>query len=148
MLFRGNVYVGSSTGVLDAISARTGAIVWSVNAGSAISVQPIVSNGTDVAVGTADQILTFYDSASGSFVGNQVTAAINGLTSTGQIVLIASPSGIRLVNGPVNGSTNWSFTGTGVPVFAAPGVLLNGDMFAAGTDGVLRAFSVPGRGIA
>jgi hypothetical protein len=48
-----------------------------------------------------------------------------------------------MIQGPIYVRTTWLFSaGTG---FAAAGVFLNGDGLVAGTDGLLRGITTPGR---
>jgi outer membrane protein assembly factor BamB len=149
MIYRGDVYVGSSTGSLDVMDVGTGASAWSVDTGSAISVAPIITLGNTATVATAAGTLSYYDASTGALINTQTFAnlPITGLSCTGGLVLITSTYGLRLISAPYYPDAIWSLKGGGIPAFPAAGVLLNGDVFAAGADGLLRAFSIPGRGI-
>jgi hypothetical protein len=51
-----------------------------------------------------------------------------------------------MIEGPKYVRMTWVFrNAAGYP---SPGVFLNGDMFVAGNDGLLRGFTTPGRAMA
>ena len=93
--------------------------------------------------------LSYYNASNGSFINTEMfNLTITGLTCTGRIVLLTSTDGLRLVSAPFAPTALWNFRVRGNQADLAPGVLLNGDMFAAGVDGTVRAFTIPGRAIA
>jgi outer membrane protein assembly factor BamB len=149
MIYRSDVFVGSSNGSLYAINAKSGVSAWSVDTGAAVSVPPIITETSDVSVANAADNISYYDAFSGSLINTTVLGVpITGLASTGLIILVTSTSGLRLLAGPFAATSDWVYSGKGIPAFDSPGVLLNGNVFAAGDDGTLRAYTIPGRSIA
>ena len=51
----------------------------------------------------------------------------------------------RCYEGRADTKIDWHFAKA--DTFVAPVVILNGEVFAAGTDGVLRAFVIPGNAV-
>ena len=145
MISAGTVFVASSDGSVHAIDEATGAVDWTVATGSAISAPPILAYGL-VTVGNQAGVVLYVRPTTGALVSTQAFFGhpITGVTATDSIILLTSSSGqLGLIQGPKYVRMTWLFSaGSG---FAAAGVFLNGDVFVAGTDGLLRGFTTPGR---
>jgi serine/threonine-protein kinase len=145
MISGGTVFVASSDGSLYAIDEATGAINWTVDTGSAVSAQPILAYGM-VTVGNVAGAVSYLRPTTGALVSTQAFFGhpITGITATDSIILLTSGSGqLGMIQGPKYVRMIWLFSaGSG---FAAAGVFLNGDIFVAGTDGLLRGFTTRGR---
>ena len=145
MISGGTVFVASSAGSLYAIDEATGATDWTADTGSAISASPILAYGM-VTVGNKAGAVSYFRPTTGALVSTQAFFGhpITGITATDSIILLTSSSGhLGMIQGPKYVRMTWLFTGGAA--FAAPGVFLNGDVFVAGTDGLLRGFTTPGR---
>jgi outer membrane protein assembly factor BamB len=147
MISSGNLYVGSSNGSVYAFNESTGAALWSAATGSAVAAAPIIAYD-DVTVGNAAGAVSYYNQASGKKINTQSFFAhpITGITSTQGIILLTSSWGLGMIEGPKYVRMTWLQPNTSG--YAAPGVFLNGDMFVAGLDGVIRGYTTPGRPIA
>jgi outer membrane protein assembly factor BamB len=149
MIDAGTVFAGSSAGSAFGLVETTGATRWSASVGSAIAAAPIMAFNTDVAFGDASGKLSYFAPANGSSRGtqNQFGHAITGLSFTGSIIMMTSSSGdLGLIQGSHFLLMSWKYHASAG--YASPGVLLNGDMFVLGGDGVLRAFTTPDRTVA
>ena len=161
-LSNGRVYAFGATGILNALDAATGALIWSKNAaadtGKAIpmwgfSSSPLVENG-EVIVATAGT-LAAYDLATGrrrwigpvrgSSYSSPHLATIDGVR---QILLLAPP-GIMSVN-PADGTLLWEHTFDGgaivQPAFAENGDVLINAISATGGQGLRRLAIAHGLG--
>jgi outer membrane protein assembly factor BamB len=148
MIDSGSVYVASSTGDVVGLDLTSGTSEWSMTTGSAITAPPILADGR-VLVGDAAGDLSYFSLTTGARTSfqTQFGKPITGLSCTGSVVLLSSSSGeLAMIQGAHYLKINWTYKGTSG--YASPGVLLNGDIFALGEDGVLRAFTTPGRSIA
>ncbi|HMG33198.1 MAG TPA: PQQ-binding-like beta-propeller repeat protein [Blastocatellia bacterium] len=161
-LSRGRVYTFGATGILNALDARNGAVVWSRNAASdtgtktpgwGFASSPLVVN--DLVIVAASGRLAAYDSATGN--PRWMAPARGGsyssphLMSIGgvQQVLLLSSTGVTSVS-PADGAVLWEYGWTGVPILqparTAEGDLLitTGDM--AGGVGTRRIAVAHGSG--
>jgi outer membrane protein assembly factor BamB len=142
----GIVYVGSSNGSVFALAESSGATDWSADAGSAITAPPVFGP-SHVIIGTAAGDISYFDLTTGTLYNTQAQFKdpITGLTYA-DVLFITSTSGeLGLIQGANYTPMNWTFHAS--KGFAAPAVLLNGDVFVLGEDGLLRAFTTPGRSI-
>ncbi len=147
MITSDKVYIGSSDGSLYAFNVATGKALWSAATGSSITAAPIVAYGR-VTVGNAGGSVSYFDATSGALINTQAFFGhpITGITSTKGIILLTSPWGLGMIEGPHYVRMTWLFRNTAG--YSASGVFLNGDMFVAGADGLLRGFTTPGRAMA
>ena len=74
-----------------------------------------------------------------------VGSPIDGLTGTKGIYIVATSAGLSLLRGSGGTRVDWHYAKPNT--FVAPVVILNGEVFAAGSDGALRAFVIPGNGV-
>jgi hypothetical protein len=101
-----------------------------------------------VTVGDEAGAVRYFDQTTGTLINTQAFFGhpISGITSTLGLVALTSPWGLGMISGPHYVRMTWVFTqGAG---YAAPAVFLNGDLFVAGSDGLLRGFTTPGRPMA
>lgn len=148
MLSAADVYVASSSGALAAVTVATGAKAWSVKTAGAVAAPPILAYG-DVTVGTTSGDVSYYDASTGALVNTQTQFGepVTGLAFTDSVLLLTSSSGeLGLIQGAKYLLMTWIFKAS--TDFASAGVMLNGDVFVAGEDGLLRAFTTPGRAVA
>lgn len=148
MVDGGTVYVGSGTRSVFALGESDGSVQWTKAVSGAVVAPPILAFG-NVVVGDSTGTLTYFDPTSGVVTSTQTQFGhpITGLAVAGSDILMTSSSGDA---GIIQTSTyllmDWSFTSP--DGYASAGVLLNGDVFLLGRDGMLRSFTTPGRAVA
>jgi outer membrane protein assembly factor BamB len=142
------VVVASSTGAVTDLTLAKGTVVWRASTGSAVTAPPVESYGNLVTVGNAAGVVTYYSAAKGSVVNTQAFFGhpITGITSTQGIILLTSTWGLGMIEGAQYVRMTWLFPRAAG--YATAGVFLNGDLFVAGGDGLIRGFTVPGRAMA
>jgi len=143
----GRVYTLGATGILNALDAITGAVIWSRNVSADTKVKvpmwgfsssPIVIDGTVVIA--ASGRLAAYDAATGSLRWTGPTGrggsyssphlvTIDGVT---QLVMLSS-SGATSVS-PADGSVLWKHDYPGAVVIIQPSVLPDGDVLISTTE--------------
>lgn len=137
------ILVGNEKGTVYALDETTGALAWSHATGGSITSAAVVTHGGDVGVGSGDGNVYDYLMPSGKLDSTQpVGSPIDGLTGTDGIYIVATSAGLSLLRGPGGTRVDWHYAKS--DTFESPVVILNGEVFAAGTDGVLRAFVIPG----
>jgi outer membrane protein assembly factor BamB len=153
-LSNGRVYTVGATGIVNALDARTGAVVWSHNAGSdtrvkvpgwGFSSSPLVID--DLVVVAASGALVAYDRATGaqrwlrpSSGGSYSSPHRVTLDGVVQIVLLggAGAAGVS----PADGTVLWENAWEGVPI-VQPAMTADGDVLvttggAGGGEGIRR----------
>ena len=145
-LVNGRVYAFGATGILNALDARTGAVVWSRNAASETKVEtptwgfsssPLVTG--DLVIVAIAGTLAGYDLASGKprWVGPKHAFSYSSphLVTIGDVaqVLLLSPPGVVSVT-PSDGTLLWehAFEGGGI---VQPTVTPDGDVLISGLAG-------------
>jgi outer membrane protein assembly factor BamB len=146
MIDDGIVYVASSSGSIFALAETSGATDWSASTGSAISAPPILT-ASRLVVGTAAGHISYYGLTTGKLYNTQTQFGhpITGLTYAGVLFMTSSDGELGLIQGAKYLVMNWKFHAPAG--FASPGVIVNGDAFVLGEDGLLRAFTTPGRAV-
>jgi outer membrane protein assembly factor BamB len=161
-LSNGRVYALGGTGLLNALDARTGAVVWSRNAAAdtkmevpqwGISSSPLVID--DIMIVATGGTLAGYDAATGAprWVGpshvfsysSPHLVTIDGMAQ----VLLVSPPGVVSVN-PSDGTLLWEHTWEGgaivQPAVTPDGDVLFSNMAATGGSGIRRLKVTHGSG--
>ena len=140
------VLVGSENDTFYAVDEASGKVAWARACGGPITSSAVVTHGGGVGVGSGDGDVYNFSIPSGKLDSTQpVGAPINGLTGTDGIYIVATSSGLSLLRGSGGTKIDWHYAKA--DTFVAPVVILNGEVFAAGTDGVLRAFVIPGNAV-
>jgi outer membrane protein assembly factor BamB len=153
-LVNGRVYTFGATGILNALDARTGAVVWSRNAASETKVEtptwgfsssPLVTG--DLVIVAIAGTLAGYDLASGKprWVGPKHAFSYSSphLATIGDVaqVLLLSPPGVVSV-APSDGTLLWehAFEGGGIvqPSVTPDGDVLISNLAGTGGSGVRR----------
>jgi hypothetical protein len=153
-LVNGRVYAFGATGILNALDARTGAVVWSRNAASEAKVEtpmwgfsssPLVTG--DLVIVAIAGTLAGYDLASGKprWVGPKHAFSYSSphLVTIGDVpqVLLLSPPGVVSVT-PSDGKLLWehAFEGGAIvqPTVTSDGDVLISNLAGAGGSGVRR----------
>jgi outer membrane protein assembly factor BamB len=140
----GVMYIGSDDGNVYALSAGTGAKLWSFATGGPVSSSPAVANGV-VYVGSTNDNVYALNAATGAkvwrfttFFGvNSSPAVVNGVVYVGVNGSIGAGGVIALSTS--TGALLWSFT-TGGEVVSSPAVA-NGVVYVNSDDGNLYALS-------
>jgi len=144
-LAKGRVYTFGATGILNALDAGTGAVVWSRNAASdtgaklpqwGFSSSPLVLDEA-VIVATAGQLAS-YDISTGNrrWLGSAGGAGYSSpqllsIAGVAQIVLV-SAAGVSSV-APVDGKLLWQHLWPGYPI-VQPGLTADGDVLISVSD--------------
>jgi outer membrane protein assembly factor BamB len=144
-LSNGHVYTFGATGILNALDARNGAVVWSRNAGSDTGVKapgwgftssPLVVN--DLVIVAASGRLVGYDIATGKprwlgpvRAGSYSSPQLMTIDGVSQ-VLLQSGAGVTSV-GPADGSLLWEHEWPGVPILQ-PAQTSDGDVLITTGD--------------
>jgi outer membrane protein assembly factor BamB len=141
----GTVYVGSTTGTFYALKETTGATDWSAVTSGPITAAANIAT-TYVVVGSQGGDVNSYNMGSGALTGTEpVGSPVTGVVSTIGISVAGTSTGRLALNREPTGEVKtWEYTGAS-PSYPAPGVLLNGEFFVAGSNGELQAFAIPGR---
>jgi outer membrane protein assembly factor BamB len=145
-LHDGRVYALGATGVLNALDARTGAVIWSRNAASetkvefplwGISSSPLVID--DVVIVATAGTLAGYDLATGAprWIGPQHAFSYSSphlvtIDGVPQIVLLSSPGVVSI--SPSDGELLWEHTTEGGGI-VQPAVTPDGDILISGLAG-------------
>jgi outer membrane protein assembly factor BamB len=158
----GRVYALGATGILNALDARDGAVVWSRNAASDTGTEipgwgfassPLVTG--DVVVVATEGVLAAYDAGTGA--PRWIGPAGRGGYSSPQLVVIDGVAQVILLNGegatgvaPADGRVLWThaWPGDGIvqPAVIAPGDVLIGSGSGLAAVGVRRLAIVQGLG--
>jgi outer membrane protein assembly factor BamB len=141
----GRVYTLGATGIVNALDANTGAVVWSRNAQSdtgatrpewGFSSSPLVVN--DIVIVAASGRLVAYDVPTGTprwFAqtggGSYSSPHLMTIGGVAQVVM-SSGAGVISVT-PGNGTALWKHTGAGVPILQ-PAQTADGDVLIAAGD--------------
>jgi outer membrane protein assembly factor BamB len=141
----GRVYTLGATGIVNALDANTGAVVWSRNAQSdtgakrpewGFSSSPLVVN--DVVIVAASGRLVAYDVATGTprwlaqtGGGSYSSPHLMTIGGVAQVVML-SGAGVTSVT-PANGTPLWKQGGAGVPILQ-PAQTSDGDVLIAAGD--------------
>ena len=147
MVSAGRAFVASTNGLVHALTVASGVPIWSADMDSAVTAPPVLAYDR-VTVGDTAGAVSYFDQTTGSLINTQAFFGhpITGITSTLGLIVLTSPWGLGMISGAEYVRMTWIFTeGTG---YSAPAVLLNGDLFVAGNDGLLRGFTTPGRPMA
>ena len=155
-LHNGRVYAFGATGILNALDAATGKVLWSRNVGSETKTEipfwgfassPLVIG--DVVIIAASGKLVGYDAAT----GNQKWVGPNGTGSysSPQLVTIDGVAQVLLINGsgvvsiaPADGKQIWEHQWPGVSI-VQPALGSDGEVLIAGQENGTRSIAV-GRG--
>jgi outer membrane protein assembly factor BamB len=145
-LVNGRVYALGATGILNALDARTGAVIWSRNAASDTKVEvpmwgfsssPLVTG--DLVIVATGGTLAAYDLASGAsrWVGpkHEFSYSSPHLVTIGDVaqVLLLSPPGVVSV-APADGTLLWEHAFEGGAI-VQPTVTPDGDVLISGLSG-------------
>ena len=138
VVWGGVVYVSSARNGLFAISERTGAQLWFVSTGQAVSGSPAIANGA-VYVATSGTVSAF-DARTGQLLWSRLggggivssPAVLNGVVYTG------SRDGTLRALDADTGAVNWS-VGAGAAIVTTPAVS-NGIVYVTSTADELQAF--------
>ena len=142
----GLVLVGSENDTFYAVDEASGKVTWARATGGPITSSAVVTGGGDVGVGSGDGDVYNFLIPSGKLDSTQpVGAPIAGLSGTKGIYIVATSAGLSLLRGSGGTRVDWHYAKPNT--FVAPVVILNGEVFAAGSDGVLRAFVIPGNDV-
>ena len=145
----GLVLVGSENSTfyaVDEAGVNAGKLAWSYLTGGPITSTAVVTPGGDVGVGSGDGNIYNLSVHTGKLDTLQpMGSSIEGLTGTIGIYIAATSAGLSLVRGVGGTRVDWNFDDS--DTFSSPVIILNGEVFAAGTDGVLRAFVIPGNSV-
>ena len=148
-LDNGLVLVGSENSTFYAVDesgVNAGKLVWSYLTGGPITSTAVITSGGDVGVGSGDGSIYNLSARTGNLDTLQpIGGSIDGLTGTIGISIAATSGGLSLVRGVGGTRVDWNFDKS--DTFSSPVVILNGEVFAAGNDGVLRAFVIPGNSV-
>jgi outer membrane protein assembly factor BamB len=144
-LSNGRVYTFGATGILNALNASTGAVVWSRNAASdtgaktpgwGFASSPLVVN--DVVIVAASGRLVAYDVATGN--ARWFAPARAGSYSSPQLMTIGGVAQVLLLTGtgvtsvaPADGTLLWEHGWPGTPILQ-PARTANGDVLIATGD--------------
>jgi outer membrane protein assembly factor BamB len=157
-LAHGRVYALGATGILNALDARDGSVVWSRNAvadtgakvpGWGIAGSPLVVG--DVVVAAAAGSLAAYDAATGTprwlgptRGGGYSSPHLSTIDGVAQIVLLntAGASGVALADGALLWSHAWPGDGIVQPAVLDGGDLLIGSGSGMGTNNGMRRVGV------
>ncbi len=140
----GKVYVGSTTGTFYALNETKGVTDWSAVTSGPITAAANIAT-TYVVVGSQGGDVYSYNAASGALTGTEpVGAPVTSVVSTIGISVAGTSTGLLALNRQPTGAVEaWKYNGAS-PSYPAPGVLLNGEFFVAGSNGKLQAFAIPG----
>jgi outer membrane protein assembly factor BamB len=142
----GLVLVGSENDAFYAVNEASGKVTWARATGGPITSSAVATGGSDVGVGSGDGDVYNFLIPSGKLDSTQpVGSPIDGLTGTKGIYIVATSAGLSLLRGSGGTRVDWHYAKPNT--FVAPVVILNGEVFAAGSDGVLRAFVIPGNDV-
>lgn len=140
----GLVLIGSTNGTFYALNESNGQIAWTQTTGGAITAAAVVTPG-GVGVGSADGNI-YNINLSGHLQSTQpIGSPIVGITATVAITIVSTSAGLSLVRGAGGLRPDWGQSAPGV--YKSSVVILNGEVFAAGTNGVLRTFVIPGHSV-
>jgi outer membrane protein assembly factor BamB len=139
----GDVFVGAQNGTFFALSESTGVLDWKHKVGGSITGPAMINGGSGIAVGSSNgNVVTFNASTGAVNASEPAGGPVVGVTSTVGIYLFTTTTGLAMWRGAGGARQIWSHNGTGG--YASPALILNGEVLAAGSDGVLRTFVVPG----
>jgi outer membrane protein assembly factor BamB len=141
----GDVFVGSETGNIAALNETTGATVWTYKAGAGIAGPGsfFTDNRQQPAylVGDSAGNTYFLNLANGSLIRKIAgTSAVTGTSAAFGWAVISYASGLVIAD-KFNDELTWEFQST---ASESPVTMLNGVIYVAGQDTMLRAFTVPG----
>ncbi len=140
------VLIGSENDTFYAVDEASGKVTWARATGGPIVSSAVVTRGGDVGVGSGDGDVYNFSIPSGKLDSTQsVGSPIDGLTGTNGIYIVATSAGLSLLRGSGGTRVDWHYAKA--DTFVAPVVILNGEVFAAGADEVLRAFVIPGNAV-
>jgi outer membrane protein assembly factor BamB len=149
-LSNGRVYTFGATGILNALDARTGSVVWSRNAASdtsaaipgwGFSSSPLVID--DLVIVAPSGRLAAYDLSTGKLRwstpprgGSYSSPHAATLGGVAQVLLLAGTGIISVA--PADGTLLWEhrWEGSGVSI-VQPAVEANGDVLLSGSDGMI-----------
>ena len=135
-----SAYLGSFSGKVFALDARTGAINWTFATGDAVWSSPAVANGI-VYVGSNDFVVYALSATSGSEIWNFRTggAIFSSPTVLGNVVYVGSTDNNIYALDANSGVKIWNFT-TGGQIRDSPAVV-NGVVYAGSQDGNFYALN-------
>ena len=136
------VYVADVSGQLSALVLQNGALLWTYNAGAAITTSPVLDHGAAFFV--EGNQLQAVNTATGSLQWTvPMPAAVDGaLTVAGGRLYVATTSGDLLALNEADGSTFWHAT-LGAAVHDAPSVdTVKGLLVVGDSSGAVTAFKV------
>ena len=140
------VLIGSENDTFYAVDEASGKVTSTSATGGPIVSSAVVTRGGDVGVGSGDGDVYNFSIPSGKLDSTQsVGSPIDGLTGTDGIYIVATSAGLSLLRGSGGTRVDWHYAKA--DTFVAPVVILNGEVFAAGADEVLRAFVIPGNAV-
>lgn len=144
-ILSGRVFIGSTSGTFYALNEATGAVDWSASTGAPVTAAPdAVASGAYVVEGNQAGDVSSYRLTGGLLGTEPVGHPIAGMVSSQGISIASTTTGELALNRSPNGVvTAWKFSGA-ASSYAAPGVILNGELLMGGGD-QLEAFSIPGR---
>ncbi len=144
-LDRGRLYTFGATGILNALDARTGAVIWSHNAGTEAHVKvpgwgfassPLVVD--DVVVVAVSGAIAGYDRATGRPLWN--VKSTGGSYSSPQLVTLDGVKQVLLLRAagttsvaPADGQVLWEYKWEGIPIIQ-PAVTADGDLLVTSGD--------------
>jgi outer membrane protein assembly factor BamB len=141
----GDVFVGSQSGTIVALNETTGATVWTYRAAAGINGAGSFFTDNRQApaylVGDSAGNTYFINLANGSLVRKIAgTSAVTGTSAAFGWAVISYANGLVIAD-KFNDELTWEFQST---ASEAPVTMLNGVIYVAGQDTMLRAFTVPG----
>jgi outer membrane protein assembly factor BamB len=143
VIANGMVYVGSKSSLFYGIDELTGTVAWKTKTDGAITGLATTSPGGSVGVGTANGTIYALNPSTGTVsASTPIGAPVVSITSTTGIYMMATTSGLSMWRGAGGARQAWGFSSAGG--YASPAVVINGEVLAAGADGVLRTFVLPG----
>jgi outer membrane protein assembly factor BamB len=142
-LGQGNVYVASQSGNVYALNETSGTTAWTYTDGSAMTASPAVLGG-QIAIGGADGKIHMLNNGNGtatfSFSYGKPIVGISGAISFDTALL--ANGGIVGAKPTDSDPRAWqTANGTG---FSGQPTVLDGEVFVAGENGMVTAYTVPG----
>jgi len=143
MIDHGTVYFGSGDDI-DAVSETHHDLLWSYRTGAAVAATPaLITSGRIemLLTGSDDGTLRAINGATGKLLWqNDVGEAITGLAVADSVVAFTTSSGEVGVSRTFTGEQVWRMT-TSAAEISAPPALVDGTVYAGGSDGALYAFT-------
>jgi outer membrane protein assembly factor BamB len=140
----GRVFVGSQSGTVYALDEVTGATAWTFTAGAGVSAGgaywPSGSHTSYVVGDDKGDAYFLLTSTGADFRQLSGTGAVTGVTTANTWVVVTTSAGEAFAD-KFPGELTWVYQGTGS---LAPVTLVDGVAYAAGADGTVRSFTVPG----